>query len=96
MTNKTIDISEIPVTERLTIARKLAAGENPEFGGRVVVNNGNANTKAQALADSPPAYRLAMARKLAATQKPEYAPVGAGGELLFDDAGEILGFCSFN
>lgn len=80
MTNKTIDVSEIPVTERLTIARKLDAGEKTEFHGRIVVNSKSAAVKSEALAAAPATYRLTQAR-LSAAPKPEHtehtAPRGA-------------------
>jgi hypothetical protein len=99
-TTKTIDLQDLPATERLTLGRKLAASQGKPvlFNGCIVVNEQNINTKAQSLADAPATYRLTQARIEQSGKKtvPTDAPVGAGGELLFNDTGEILGFCSFN
>lgn len=100
MTNKkTIALAAIPLPDRLGYARKIANGEKVEFLGQVVVNEPtNAAAKADALSAMPASFRLAQARIEQSSKKtvPSDAPVGAGGELLFNDTGEILGFCSFN
>ncbi|MDO9271081.1 MAG: hypothetical protein Q7T96_18400 [Methylobacter sp.] len=100
MTNaKEIDVSEIPVTERLTIARKLDAGEKVEFHGCTVVNNGNAKAKAEALAGSSAIHRLTMARKSLSSKndKPNELPESPAGYVDFDpETGACLGFVSYD
>jgi len=92
--NKTIDVKDLPLTERLSAARKLANGETAEFLGRVVVNEPiSAAAKADALAAMPASFRLAQARTGKATT-PKIEPVQPlpTGSLVTDENGVISGF----
>jgi hypothetical protein len=94
MTTQTIDISTLPITERLSIARQLDATGHAEFMGCRVINDKRASAKADALAIAPATYRLTQARLAAAPQKPEQPTATArhGAHLVEDENGKILGF----
>lgn len=96
MTNKTktIDLQDLPLTERLTVGRRLASnpGKPVLFNGLTVTNNKSAADKAAALAAMPASYRLTQAR-MAAPKKPEEPASARHGACLVEDAdGKILGF----
>lgn len=88
MNNQTIDISDLPITERLTFARKLGASQgNPVlFNGCVVTNNKSAKSQADALANAPAAFRLTKARMAAAPKKPEHTEQAG----YFDGSGFVI------
>ncbi len=94
--NKTIDVQDLPTTERLTAARQMANGETAKFNGFTVVDNKRAKVKAEALANAPATYRLTQER-LAAKPAPKNEPVqaGPGGYLEYDEDGKILGYVSY-
>lgn len=90
MNNKTIDIFQLPLTERLTVGRQLAAnpGKPVLFNGYTVTNNGKG--KADVMTSGSPGmqiHNLTMARtKTKPKQDTEnHAPSG-----YFDGTGFVL------
>jgi hypothetical protein len=102
-TSKKAELSELPLIERLTASRpaspvwyqgrKMSAAEAEKLQAK--------STRAVSVAgvsDHEAIKILTLARKgqNTANQQTEYVSVGAGGELVVDENGTILGFCPFD
>ncbi|MGZ5009395.1 MAG: hypothetical protein ACXV74_00370 [Methylobacter sp.] len=103
MTKTQQDLSALPLTERLTASRPAAP---VWFGGKKMSAKEADKLRAKAhaagsiagLSDHETIRILTLARKVqnATNQQTEYVSVGAGGELVVDENGNILGFCPFD
>lgn len=93
MNNQTIDITSLPVTDRLTLARRLDAnnGHVTYMGRTVTVGN------AQKAKDGPRSSgqlinALTNARLSKAAKAEEPASARHGAQMVYDDEGKIAGF----